>query len=101
LRSKVILPPPLNLLLGEHGHPVEPNTEWWCWWDDGARDPVTLRYERAKMEALGPFDIAMTNERVGQTEQGAYRQCIVSQRFREVMTRLKVRGVRYVPVELF
>ena len=101
LRSKVILPPPLNLLLGEHGHPVEPNTEWWCWWDDGARDPVTLRYERAEMEALGPFDIAMTNERVGQTEQGAYRQCIVSQRFREVMTRLKVRGVRYVPVELF
>jgi hypothetical protein len=100
VRSRVVMPRPLNLLQGEQGNPVEPNTEWWCWWDDGGRDPAVLRYQRTEVEALGPFDIAMTFERVGQTEQGAYRQCIVTQRFREVMGKLKVKGVDYVPVEL-
>ncbi len=100
LKSSIILPKPLNLLQGEDGNAVEPNTEWWCWWDDGGRDPAVLRYKREELSALGPFDIAMTLERVGQTEQGAYRQCIVNQRFRETLARLKVKGVDYVPVEL-
>lgn len=79
---------------------MEPNTEWWCWWDDGGREPAVLRYQRAEVEALDAFDMAVTFERVGQTEQGAYRQCIVTQRFREVMMKLNVKGVDYVPVEL-
>lgn len=100
LKSSVILPRPTNLLQGEKGNAVEPNTEWWCWWGDGGRDPAVLRYRRHEVEAVGPFDIAMTIERVGQTNQGAYRQCIVTQRFRETMTRLNVKGVSYVPVTL-
>lgn len=100
LKSTVILPRPMNLLQGEQGNEVEPNTEWWCWWDDGGRDPAVLHYKRKEVDSVGAFDIAMTNERVGQTNQGAYRQCIVSQKFREVMTKLKVKGVDYVPVEL-
>lgn len=100
LKSTVTLPRALNLLQGENGNAVEPNTEWWCWWDDGGRDPVVLRYPRAVVAGLKSFDIAMTLERVGQTEQGAYRQCIVTQRFREVMTKLKVKGVDYAPVVL-
>jgi hypothetical protein len=100
VRSRVVMPRPLNLLQGEEGTPVEPNTEWWCWWDDGGCDPAVLRYQRAEVEALSPFDIAITFERVGQTEQGACRQCIVTPRFREVMMKLNVKGVDYVPVEL-
>lgn len=100
LRSSVILPNALNLLQGEHGNPIAPNSEWWCWWDDGGRDPVELRYDRAAVEELGCFDIAMTSERVGQTEQGAYRQCVVSQKFRKTLTDLNVKGVDYVPVKL-
>lgn len=100
LRSSIVLPRAVNLLQGEDGHAVEPNTEWWCWWDDGGRDPAVLRFRRVEIAAVSSFDIAMTFEKVGHTEEGAYRQCIVSQRFREVMTKLKVKGVDYVPVEL-
>ena len=100
LKSTVILPRPLNLLQGEHGSEPEPNTEWACWWDDGGKRPEVLRFRRSEVDEVGPFDIAMTYERVGITVQGAYRQCIVTQRFRAMMTRLKVKGVDYVPVEL-
>lgn len=100
LKSTVILPRPLNLLQGEHGSEPEPNTEWACWWDDGGKRPEVLKFRRSEVQAVGPFDIAMTYERVGITVQGAFRQCLVTQRFREVMTQLKVKGVDYVPVEL-
>ena len=100
LRSSVMLPRAGNLLQGEHGNEVEPNTEWACMWDDGGMYPPVLHYQRAEIEQLGRFDIALTYERVGITVQGAFRQCIVSQRFREVFATLNVKGVTYVPVDV-
>jgi len=100
LRSSVILPRPANLLQGEHGNPVEPNTEWACMWDDGGIYPPVLHYRSAEIEKIGRFDIALTFERVGITVQGAFRQCIVSQKFRQVFDTLKVKGVNYVPVDV-
>lgn len=100
LRSDVIMPPALNPLINEAGEVVPPNTEWWCFHDDGGRSPEVLRYREAEVRALGNFDIAMTYERVGFRKSAAYRWCIVSQKFREVLKKLKVRAVNYVPVEL-
>lgn len=100
VRSSVILPRALNLLQGELGNPAEPNTEWGCYLDDGGRVPPVWRYRRSEVESLRPFDIAMTFERLGPHLRAAYRSCIVSQRFRETLTKYKVKGVEYVPVEL-
>ena len=100
LRSDVIMPPALNPLINEAGEVVPPNTQWWCFHDDGGRSPEVLRYRAAEVKALGDFDIAMTYERVGFRKAAAYRWCIISQRFREVLKKLKVRSVTCVPVEL-
>ena len=100
LKSHVILPQALNPLVNSKGEEVVPNTQWWCWWEDGGRRPEVLRYDRYALEALGSFDIAMTLERVSTSRVRSFRWCIVSQRFREVLTNLKVKGVDYMPVEL-
>lgn len=100
LKSHVILPPTLNPLLNGQGEVVPANTQWWSFWDDGGHVPPVLRYKRDAVAALPPFDIAMTCERVGPASKAAYRECIVSQKFRTELKHLKVRGVSYVPVVL-
>ena len=94
------MPPALNPLINEAGGVVIPNTEWWCFHDDGGRTPEVLRYRAEEVKALGDFDIAMTYERVGYHKSTAYRWCIVSQKFRQALKKLKVRAVTYVPVQL-
>ncbi len=100
LKSHVILPPTLNPLLNGQGEVVPPNTQWWSFWDDGGHVPPTLRYQRDAVAALPPFDIAMTCERVGPASKAAFRECIVTQKFRAELKRLKVPGLSYVPVVL-
>ena len=100
LKSHVILPQTLNPFFNGLGEVVPPNTEWWSFWEDGGHDPPTLRYKREAVEALAPFDIAMTYERVGPGNARAYRACIVTQKFRAEMKRLKVPALSYVPVVL-
>jgi hypothetical protein len=100
LRSSLILPRPVNTLQGQDGEDAVPNTQWSCMWNDGGLYPPVLKFNHNELRDLASFDIAQTFEKVGLTRQGAYRQCIVSQRFRKVMTDLRVTGIDYVPVEL-
>jgi hypothetical protein len=52
------------------------------------------------MDALGGFDVALTAERVGNGPRISFPAVIVSQRFREVLTELKIPGVGYTPVAI-
>jgi hypothetical protein len=100
LKSHVILPDTLNSLQNSQGLAVPPNTEWECHYDDGGRVPQTLRFKRDEVAALGPFDIAMTSARIANDRKAACRWCIVSQKFRAELKRLKIPGLSYVPVVL-
>lgn len=102
LKSHVILPDTLNSIQNGHGDIVASNKGWERFesrhLDDAGRDPPTLRYRRAELEALEPFDIAMTSARFGNGREIAYRWCVISQKFRAELKRLKIPGVSYVPV---
>ncbi len=104
LKSHVILPDMLNPIQNGQGEVVAFDKKWDRFEsrhvDDGKCDPPVLRYRRAEMEALQPFDIAMTRARLGNGDKIAYRWCIVSQKFRTEMKRLKVPALGYAPVVL-
>jgi hypothetical protein len=104
LKSHVILPDTLNPIQNGQGDIVASDKEWERFesrhLDDAGRDPPTLRYKRAEVEALKPFDIAMTSARFGNGQKIAYRWCIVSQKFRAELKRQKVPALSYVPVVL-
>jgi hypothetical protein len=98
LSSTFIAPRSLLPLVNESGHQIEPNTEWACYLDDGGYHPHEFKYRTKELERFQEVDIAMSYERTGVTKARAYRWCIVSQRFRQVMGELKVPGVSYAPV---
>jgi len=100
LTSKVVLPPCLLPLQQNDGEPFRGDLDKGCHYDEGGYTPVELRFNRSAVEALGKFDVAVTVERTGSHGNHAFRQVVVSQRFREVITKLKVSGVNYVPVHL-
>ncbi|WP_395745606.1 hypothetical protein [Prosthecobacter sp.] len=104
LKSHVILPDTLNAIQNGQGEVVASDKGWERFesrhLDDAGRDPPALRYQRAQVEALKPFDIAMTRARLGNGREISYRWCIISQKFRAELMRLKVPGLRYVPVAL-
>ena len=104
LKSHVILPGMVNPLQNGQGEIVAADKPWERFEsrhvDDGNCDPPLLRYERAEMQSLERFDIAMTQARLGNGQKLAYRWCIVTQKFRAEMKRLKVSALSYVPVVL-
>jgi len=69
------------------------------WNDNGYRLPV-LKYNRQEVEVMGEFDIAKTKELIGNMPQQYKHHYIVSQKFRQCLEKMKVKGVDYVPVEL-
>lgn len=71
-----------------------------CYPDDGIASPAILRFSREEVADLGPFDAAVTQERIGSWDTSAYRVVIVSQRFREVFERLKIPGAEFIPIRL-
>jgi len=105
LFSSIILPrcklPLIDCITGEEVVPYDVWPEKWGerWYDDRGYVPPELVYEREALKAL-KFDIAMTAERTGVNKERAFRWCLVSQKFRSTMIKLKVPGVRYVPVRL-
>ena len=105
LFSSIILPrcrlPLIDGITGEEVVPYDVWPEKWGdrWYDDCGYRPPELVYEREALQAL-EFDIAMTAERTGVNKERAFRWCVVSQKFRSAMIKLKVPGVRYVPVRL-
>jgi hypothetical protein len=98
LSSAVIAPRSLLPIVNESGHQIEPNTEWACYPDDGGYQPHEFKYRKEELKKFQEVDIAMSYERTGVSKARAYRWCIVSQRFRQVMAELKVRGTIYAPV---
>jgi len=98
LSSSFTAPRSLLPVVNEAGHPIEPNTEWSCYLDDGGYQPHEFKYHKADLEKFQEVDIVMSYERTGVTKARAFRWCIVSQRFRRIMADLKVPGVRYALV---
>ncbi len=90
LSSTFVAPRSLLPIVNEAGHQIEPNTEWACYLDGGGYQPYEFKYRRE--------DIAMSYERTGVTKARSFRWCLVSQRFRQVVADLKVRGTLYSPV---
>jgi len=108
LGSSVILPRTLTRIVNGQGEDVDPDV-WKVTtihggtedhiYDDGHR-PCILRYRKSEFEALAPFDVAMTYEFIGNHKQGAYRGMIVSQKFRQLLKQLKVRGTYFSPIHI-
>lgn len=108
LGSSIILPKTLTRIVNGQGEDVDPDV-WKVTtihggtedhiYDDGHR-PCILRYRRAEFEQHAPFDVAMTYEFIGNHKQGAYRGLIVSQKFRQLLKYLKVRGTYFSPIQL-
>jgi hypothetical protein len=104
LGSSLILPKshlPLQPYLGTPIDPDDPSPLRDCkLWDDRGYGPVELVYGRDEIAKMGAFDIAFTYERTGNGWHLSFRNLIVSQRFRAVLTELGQKGILYAPVRL-
>jgi hypothetical protein len=106
LSSSIVLPPCLTPRQAAHdGSDVirtDDETRKLCLqWDDRGRIPAVLRFLRKEIEALGPFDIAVTREGTGEGPPWMWAPAvIVSPRFRRVMAELGVKHHYYAPVHL-
>jgi hypothetical protein len=98
LSSAFVAPRSLLPIVNETGHQIEANTKWPCYLDDGGYQPHEFKYRKTDFERFQAVDIAMSYERTGVTKARAYRWCLVSQRFRQIMAELKVLGASYSPV---
>lgn len=105
LTSSIVLPRTRTRFINKHGHDKEPFDDWSDRWesahfhDDGYEPPV-LEYAQHLMESLGSFDVAITAERIGNGPRISFPAVIVSQRFRQVLSKLKIPGVGYTPVAI-
>lgn len=69
------------------------------YWDDAGYIPAELAFKREDVGKLPLFDIAMTQEFVGQSYASS-REIIVTQRFREAMEKHGVKTAEWAPVRL-
>ena len=69
-------------------------------WYDGGYLPAELSFVRGEVEALGQFDVALTQEEVGGCPRWFHPEVIVSQRFRQVLLKMKNTSVGFNPVHL-
>ncbi|MEM9479583.1 MAG: hypothetical protein AAGA58_08025 [Verrucomicrobiota bacterium] len=105
VHSNIILPRTCCRYIDAKGHVKEPYDDWSYKWecayfDDAGHVPTVLSYHRKDIEAIKPFDIAMTAEKLGNGPFISFRHTIVSQRFRKMMNDMRVKGVGYHPVVL-
>lgn len=69
-------------------------------WYDGGYRPPEMTFRRHEVEALGQFDVALTQEVVGGFPRWYHPEVIVSQRFRQVLLKMKNTSVGFNPVHL-
>ncbi|MGI8603211.1 MAG: hypothetical protein ACR2OZ_09445 [Verrucomicrobiales bacterium] len=69
-------------------------------WDEGAYTPPELVFNEREVRAIEPFDVAVTQEMVGGRITLFRREIIVSQKFRQLIEREKLKGIAYAPVRL-
>lgn len=103
--SSVILPRAQTRLVtsqGEDKVPWDDFSDRWsaAYYDDLGCFPPLLEYRENEISQLPSFDVALTAEHTGNCRDRVFRTTIISQRFRAVLEKLKVKGVQYVPVSL-
>lgn len=104
--SDYVLPRSQLRIVGLRGESVEFSPLWNRGYFDDAGTPVELIYSEADFRSIGPFDIAMTAERLGcvasNDEAGsrsrAVRRCVVSQKFREFTIKHRFKHAEFSPV---
>lgn len=69
-------------------------------WYDGGYRPPEMTFRRGEVEALGQFDVALTREVVGSFPRWYRPEVIVTQRFRQVLRKMKNADVGFNPVHL-
>ena len=69
-------------------------------WDNGGYLPAEMSFRRSEVEALSPFDVALTREVIGGFPRWYRHDVIVSQRFRQVLLKIKNTSVGFNPVHL-
>ena len=101
LTSSVIMPSCLLSIQNSYGDIVDNHYKEGerIWNDKGYTQPI-LKYNRSEVETMGAFDIAKTKEFIGGGKSHYKHQYIISQKFRQSLEKMKVKGVEYVPVEL-
>lgn len=72
----------------------------WTTYDDGGHFPQELVFRQSEVKAIEPFDVALTSpeEAIHCGPNSWTRNVIVSQRFRQVLNKLKVTNAELVPV---
>lgn len=107
LGSSITLPPSELKIVTSDGSHVNVSDSWnMGYFDDAGYLPIELRYSRDNFEAIGPFDIAMTAERLGRigpeaaSRAESVRRVVVSQRLRQFIVSQKIRGVGFSSVRL-
>lgn len=107
LTSSVVLPRSKTKFITKFGNDKEPYDDWSDKWEcayfyDCGYEPPVLAYASEDIASAEPFDIAVTAEKTGNGPGIAFRRIIVSQRFRKIMTNLKVKGCpTYTPVKIW
>lgn len=106
ITSSIILPPlssSATLIDHRTGEPFDPVTATSCTLVEGDYAFAQLRYRQADVDAVPPFDIAVTHERFGvgvdHIRLPSSRAKVVSQRFRQLC---KANGIQahFVPVQI-
>ena len=74
----------------------------WTTYDDGGHFPQELVFRRSQVEAIEPFDVALTapEEEIHCGPNSWPRTLVVSQRFRQVIKRLKLTTAELIPARL-
>ena len=103
--SSIVLPRTRTRFINKHGHGKEPFDDWSDRWEsayyyDNGYHPPVLEFAQEQMDSLGSFDVAITAERIGNGPRISFPVVIVSQRFRKVLSELKIPGVSYTPVTI-
>ena len=100
LSSDLVLPPNLLPLQQNDGGDFSGDLDKGCFYDEGGYRPASPHYHVKDFERLEPFDVAMSSEQIGPHPNHAFRQLIVTQKFRQTMMHLGALGCEYVPVTL-
>lgn len=103
LRSSITMPKCLTRIVDTRGTDVATLAESEIvvrQWDNGEHFPAEMSFRRSEVEALGKFDVALPQEVVGGFPRWYHPEVIVSQRFRQVLLKMKNTSVGFNPVHL-
>ena len=103
LRSSVTMPKCLTRLIDDWGNDAGIPAAGYSGgrdWDNGGYRPPEMTFRRSEVAALGKFDVALSQEVVGLLAKWYRPEVIISQRFRQILSRMKHTTVGFNPVNL-